>query len=77
MAVESLFDMADVYAEERWWLTEDGKERVKDGDPRARYLFYAKGDRIDPERFDEVPEAKAIEEPPHNKAVHHRATKKE
>jgi hypothetical protein len=66
----------DVFAEERWWLTEDG-ERVKDGDPRARYLLCIAGDRLDPEVFNRIPEAKAIEEAPHNKAIRHHSRKQE
>ena len=69
--------MAEITIDERWYLTEDGKERVKGNDPRGRYLLWPEGTVIQQEAFDEIPEAKAIEEPPHNKSIRHHSKKQE
>jgi len=67
--------MAQIISEERWYLTEDGKERVKEDDPRARWLLVPKGGTIDSEVLESYPEAKAIEEPHHTKTIRHKNTK--
>lgn len=53
------------------YLTSDGK-RFKEGEPFNGFLWKLKGQEVDEEELKAHPvaEAKSIEEPPHNKAVH-------
>lgn len=60
-------------ADRNWWKTDDG-HRVPDRHPLARRLLVGKGCEIEEREFERYPvleetEAKAISEPPENKAI--------
>ena len=62
-----------IIADRRWWLTDDG-HRVPDRHPRAKQLLVGKGCEIEQSKLDRhpvliEPEAKAVSEPPENKAI--------